>query len=114
MPGAFPTTRVTDRLSPRNAETNEFPSARAGIPPVLPVAHPQPTSQPLFQEVADQHNLEPPTSDEDEKLSLTKHFWADHRELAPVVDTFLELKAQSKLLGFFNNLAVPHRAAGRL
>ena len=59
----------------------------------------------LFQEVADQNNLEPPISDEDEKLSLTKHFWADHRELAPVVDTFLELKAQSKLLGFFNNLA---------
>ncbi len=36
-------------LSPRNAETYEFPSARAGIPPAFPVAHPQPTLQPLVE-----------------------------------------------------------------
>ena len=54
----------------------------------------------LFQKVADEHGLKPPRSETDEKLSLTKHFWTDHRELSPVVDGFLELKARGKLYGF--------------
>jgi DNA polymerase I-like protein with 3'-5' exonuclease and polymerase domains len=57
----------------------------------------------LFQQVADQHGLKPPQSNTGQ-LSLTKHCWSDHRELSPIVDAFLELKAQSKLYGFFIGL----------
>ncbi len=49
MPGAFPTSRVTDRLASRDAESNELPAARAGEPPALPVTHPQAATQPLIE-----------------------------------------------------------------
>jgi len=61
----------------------------------------------VLGKIAEEHGLKPPTSNTG-KMSLTKGYWADHRELSPVIDLFLEMQSKGKIFGFFRNLQGDH------
>ena len=61
----------------------------------------------IFSQIAEEHKFKPPKSVTG-KLSITKEFWTDYRDLSAVVDLFLELQSRGKLYGFFANLGGDH------
>ena len=75
----------------------DFVCTDAGVPSVNENAMRQ-----LFARIAADNAITPPTSDSG-RLSLTKHFWTDHRELHPAIAAYLELRERGKLFGFFDS-----------
>ena len=62
----------------------------------------------LFTAIAKEQDLQPPTAEKSGKLSLTKDYWSDYRDLSPVIDLYLELQAKGKTLSFFKHLRGDH------
>ena len=84
------------------AENQGYRLNGSGYPKII-----QDNVRQVFAQVAADHDLDAPKS-KNGKLSLTKDYWQDHRDLHPVIDRFLDVQAKGKTYSFFATLNGDH------
>lgn len=62
----------------------------------------------IFEHIAKENGLQPPRTASDGKISLTKDFWSDYRDLSSIIDLYMEFTEKGKLLSFFQQLDGAH------